>query len=147
SLNPCPAFPNVAMGGPLSGVAGAGGAAACPRAGAPGAGAPPPPPRWPPAAAPAPRCPPPARPVCHTPEKSGLPSAVRGVGAFKSGSPDAVLGVRRDLKAGHCAKRAGDRQAKTVMNTMNLIDRFMITPKACTAMYFKVGRHCKDKEI
>src|SRR5262245_21130665 len=95
SLNPCPAFPNVAMGGPLSGVAAGAGAGAPPAAAAAA------PPRCPPppaAAAAPPRCPPPpapARPVCHTPEKSGLPSGVLGAGAFKLISPVGVRGAPR----------------------------------------------------
>src|SRR5947207_10270168 len=39
----------------------------------------------------------------HMPEKSGLPSAVLGVGAFKSAFPAAVLGTPAVGYCSHCA--------------------------------------------
>src|SRR5205823_14215247 len=42
--------------------------------------------------------------VSHTPERSGLPSAVRGAGAFRSTLPSAVFGMAGEFgKDGHCA--------------------------------------------
>src|SRR5215470_16617222 len=41
--------------------------------------------------------------VSHTPDKSGLPSAVRGAGAFKSTLPSDVFGTPGAENAGHCA--------------------------------------------
>src|SRR3984893_13221235 len=52
--------------------------------------------------------PPPAGPSCPSPriqipERSGLPSAVRGAGAVKSGLPSGVLGTPAVGYVGHCA--------------------------------------------
>src|SRR6478672_10349945 len=66
SLNPAPTFRNVATTGVPAG--GSSGAAPRPRPGKP----------------------------LHTPEKSGLPSAVLGAGAFRSGLPSGVLGTSGD---------------------------------------------------
>jgi len=41
--------------------------------------------------------------ACHTPERSGLPSAVRGIGAVRSGFPSGVRGVPGDGKFNYCA--------------------------------------------
>src|SRR5436305_292709 len=72
SLNPAAILKNVASGGPLLGSGGG-------VAGAPVA---------------APRCPPPLpRNASHIPERSGLPSDIRGVGPFKSGLPSGNLGT------------------------------------------------------
>src|SRR2546421_3092238 len=47
--------------------------------------------------------PPPARPRnSQIPERSGLPSGVRGVGASRFGLPSAVLGTSEVGKDGHC---------------------------------------------
>src|SRR5579862_2530255 len=80
SLKFAPMLPKVASGG-ASGSAGGGGA----------------PLPWAPARPPPPR---PAR--LHTPEKSGFPSGVRGVGAFMSTLPSDVLGSPEEY-LGHCA--------------------------------------------
>src|SRR6266849_1340232 len=59
--------------------------------------------------------PPPAGPSCPSPriqfpEKSGLPSAVRGAGADKSGLPSDVLGTPAVGKGGHCAESGSDAE-------------------------------------
>jgi hypothetical protein len=60
--------------------------------------------RWPLAAVPrAPRLPTPL----HSPERSGLPSAVRGAGAFMSGSPAAFFGTFGAGYRAHCAGKDG----------------------------------------
>src|SRR3974377_1438560 len=41
--------------------------------------------------------------VCQTPEKSGLPSTVRGAGAARSGLPSALRGMPGVLYFNHCA--------------------------------------------
>ena len=56
----------------------------------------------------------------HVPEKSGLPSGVRGAGAFMSGLPSAVLGVGYTGHAGHCAASVDEQYTAhiTAINTV-----------------------------
>ena len=42
--------------------------------------------------------------LVHRPEKSGLPSGIRGAGAAKSGLPSAVRGMPRVGSLNHCAE-------------------------------------------
>src|SRR5688572_30397637 len=51
---------------------------------------------------------------CQSPEKSGLPSAVRGVGAFRLTSPVAVRGTVGSGWFGHCANSDDDSATTTV---------------------------------
>src|SRR5436305_8162502 len=44
----------------------------------------------------------------HVPEKSGLPSANRGVGAFRFGLPSGSVGVGSTRYSGHCANIVAD---------------------------------------
>src|SRR3954470_17606527 len=52
--------------------------------------------------------------VSHTPERSGLPSAVFGAGASRSTLPSAVFGTVETIWRGHCASRVGERLAARV---------------------------------
>jgi hypothetical protein len=45
------------------------------------------------------------------PDKSGLPSAVRGARAVKSGLPSGVLGTAAVRYGGHCAESDADMAA------------------------------------
>src|SRR5262249_59626980 len=49
---------------------------------------------------------------CHRPERSGLPSAVLGVGPLRFGLPSAVLGTPGVGYAGHCAVSGADVAAR-----------------------------------
>src|SRR5687767_4890567 len=61
------------------------------------------------------RMPPPPR---HVPERSGLPSAVLGVGAYQSGSPSAVRGTPGVGCVGHCSACVGQQTVNaTVTHT------------------------------
>src|SRR5271167_3149396 len=68
---------------------------------------------------PRPRPPPPPSP--HVPEKSGLPSAVRGVGAVRSGFPSGVFGTPVGYD-GHCAKTATPPATKRLATATELIE-------------------------
>src|ERR1022692_680312 len=57
---------------------------------------------------------------CQIPERSGLPSAVLGVGPFMSCFPSAVRGTPGVLKSGHCAKTPAGTDARTA----TMIDNF-----------------------
>ena len=48
------------------------------------------------------------------PERSGLPSGVRGAGAVRSGFPSAVFGTPAVARAGHCAKSPEDADARSI---------------------------------
>src|SRR4051794_8749497 len=56
---------------------------------------------------PRPRPPPPAPARIQTPEKSTLPSAVRGAGASRFGFPSASRGIPGVGYSGHCASIEG----------------------------------------
>src|SRR5579859_7370957 len=43
--------------------------------------------------------------LCHTPERSGLPSALRGAGAARFGLPSLVRGVDLSGSFNHCAAK------------------------------------------
>src|SRR5260221_85543 len=65
--------------------------------------------------------PPPAGPSCpsprsHIPDRSGLPSVVRGAGAVKSDLPSGVLGTPAVGYGGHCAHTEG-AMAATIATT------------------------------
>jgi hypothetical protein len=49
------------------------------------------------------------------PEKSGLPSVVRGAGPSRFGLPSVVLGTLDVGNAGHCAESGQDAAAKTAI--------------------------------
>src|SRR5437868_8362412 len=51
-------------------------------------------------------------PVSHIPEKSGLPSRVRGVGAVRPGFPSAPIGTSAVGYLNHCAPSGGDAHRK-----------------------------------
>src|SRR4029450_4390126 len=52
----------------------------------------------------------------HTPDRSGLPSAVRGVGAARLGLPSDVRGVPGGTKFNHCASALVPRNANSTIN-------------------------------
>src|SRR4249920_2560939 len=52
--------------------------------------------------------------VSQTPERSGLPSAVLGVGASRLTLPSAVLGTFETIWRGHCASSVGEKLAASV---------------------------------
>src|SRR5678816_1397487 len=80
-----------------------------------GGGAPSPRPRPPP--------PPPAR--IQIPEKSTLPSAVRGVGASRFGLPSAIRGTPGVGYDGHCAPSEGDTATAIAITPAILTPQFM----------------------
>src|SRR5581483_5818686 len=51
--------------------------------------------------------------ISHTPERSGLPSDVRGGGAFRSGLPSGVRGTPAMGYVGHCARARGEAATTT----------------------------------
>src|SRR5207247_8382468 len=51
------------------------------------------------------------------PDKSGLPSAARGVGAVRSGFPSGPFGTPGIGYSGHCADSEGNRVATMAVNT------------------------------
>src|ERR1700687_3113037 len=74
--------------------------------------------------------PPPAGPSCPSPriqfpEKSGLPSAVRGAGAVKSGLPSGVLGTPGVPYRGHCAESDGEIAVMIAIDATALSNGFM----------------------
>src|SRR5262245_28167797 len=71
-----------------------------------------------PAARPRPPPPPPAR--IQMPEKSTLPSAVRGVAASRTGLPSDVRGIPGVGYAGHWAPSDGDTATATAITPMIL---------------------------
>jgi hypothetical protein len=60
------------------------------------------------------------------PEKSGLPSAVRGAGAVKSGLPSAVLGTPAVGYGGHCAEGDGEMAAAIATAPIILSSDFIL---------------------
>ena len=50
--------------------------------------------------------------LLHNPERSGLPSAVRGAGAFRSGLPSAVRGIPGVGRCSHCAESGSVAMSK-----------------------------------
>src|SRR5262249_33665609 len=67
--------------------------------------------------------------LIQMPEKSGLPSAVRGAGAARLGLPSAPLGTPGNGYNGHCANSNGDRFARMAVNTATVNHRFMSTSR------------------
>src|ERR1044071_3733301 len=63
-----------------------------------------------------------ASPVSHMPEKSGLPSAVRGAAAARFGLPSANRGTPAVGYFSHCADRAVDSIMQTVATSANTAD-------------------------
>ena len=59
----------------------------------------------------------------QTPDRSGLPSAVRGVAAVRSGLPSGVRGVPGIGKFNHCADVAVERRANRTRNNRTLAFR------------------------
>src|SRR5688572_6645378 len=104
---PRPAAPPAACAPPPCAAAPAAGAAAPPA----GAAAPPPP-------APPPRRP---RPAFQTPEKSTLPSAVRGGGPVSTGTPFGSRGTSGVGYDGHCAPTVTETLMKTAIAEKILI--------------------------
>src|SRR5438128_11421681 len=51
---------------------------------------------------------------CHRPDRSGLPSAVRGAGAVRFGLPSAVRGMPGVGRSTHCAARGVTEAAKMI---------------------------------
>src|SRR5262245_40996944 len=64
---------------------------------------------------------PPVGPACHSPDRSGLPSAVRGAGADRFGLPSAVLGIPTVGCVNHCAAPVDGR--RTSAKKVTLISR------------------------
>src|SRR5262249_17258578 len=56
--------------------------------------------------------------LCQIPDRSGLPSVVRGAGAVRSGLPSAVRGVPGAGWSIHCAASGVANADKIVANTM-----------------------------
>src|SRR5215813_8279393 len=61
-----------------------------------------------------------SRVISQTPDKSGLPSAVRGTGAFASSFPSALRGTPAGVCFGHCANGVAD-PASTRLATANVV--------------------------
>src|SRR5262245_47137729 len=59
------------------------------------------------------------------PEKSGLPSAVRGAGALRFGLPSDPFGTPGWGRNGHCADSDDERAATMAADTTTVNDRFM----------------------
>src|SRR6185436_6759725 len=78
-------------------------------------------------APPRPRPPPPPPPRIQIPEKSTLPSAVRGVGASRIGLPSAARGTPGVGYDGHWASSADD-MATTAITPASLSLRAMTLP-------------------
>ncbi len=53
----------------------------------------------------------PVGPFCHSPDRSGLPSGIRGAGAARLGLPSAVFGTPAGRWFGHCAEARAGRAA------------------------------------
>ena len=65
-------------------------------------------------------------PLSQTPEKSGLPSAVRGAGAAISTRPSAVRGAEGFLKDGHCARRVAGTQQGDESGTRDELHGYVV---------------------
>src|SRR5215813_11800904 len=63
-----------------------------------------------------------SRVISHTPDKSGLPSAIRGTGAFESSFPSAPNGTAAAVYFGHCAISVVE-PASTRLATANFASR------------------------
>src|SRR5262245_60439585 len=59
----------------------------------------------------------------QTPERSGLPSAVRGVGAVRLALPSAVRGVPGGTKFSHCACRVVESTTHTATDKRSLMNQ------------------------
>ncbi|HKE82693.1 MAG TPA: hypothetical protein VKB50_03025, partial [Vicinamibacterales bacterium] len=68
-----------------------------------------------------PRPPPPPPARIQMPEKSTLPSAVRGVGASRFGLPSAARGTPGVVYDGHCANSVGDMATTTAITAASPI--------------------------
>src|SRR5262249_20734286 len=62
----------------------------------------------------------------HIPERSGLPSAVRCVGAFKFGFPSGVRGVPGSGSDNHCAEAVADVKISTISARLSDLTRFAL---------------------
>src|SRR6185503_16825263 len=86
------------------------------------------------APAPRPRPPPPPPPPnpgsCQMPDKSGLPSGVRGVGASRFGLPSGVRGTPGVGYDGHCAPSDGASATHTAITHTALNHRVIQDPPA-----------------
>src|SRR5690349_13341254 len=83
-------------------------------------GDPPPPPPLPPRAAGGALG---SRVISHTPERSGLPSAVRGAAAFASSFPSAPIGTPVAVYLGHCAATVVDAATTSPATASFAMDR------------------------
>jgi hypothetical protein len=72
-----------------------------------------------------PRPPPPPPARIQIPEKSTLPSAVRGVGASRIGLPSAIRGTPGVGYDGHCAPSEGDTATAIAITPAILSPQFM----------------------
>src|SRR5262245_22266259 len=59
------------------------------------------------------------------PERSGLPSAVRGAGALRFTLPSAPCGTPGSARLGHCAETEGERTVAMATTTANMKHRFI----------------------
>src|SRR5262249_21633123 len=73
---------------------------------------------------------------CQRPDKSGLPSAVRGTGASKSTPPLAVRGTRAVFCAGHWARSEGPSPTESATPIVQ-INVFTVLPPGCSTEQFR----------
>src|SRR2546427_12162931 len=69
--------------------------------------------------------------LCHRPDRSGLPSAVRGAGAVRFGLPSAVRGMAGVGCVTHCAASGGRSANKIVAKTKAFIRYLLRTIDLC----------------
>src|SRR2546425_7725463 len=79
------------------------------------------------------------RGFCQIPERSGLPSGVRGAGAFTSGWPVAVFGTRGVGYAADCADSDVEIAARIAVNHTALANLFISALPICEGNLFKSG--------
>src|SRR5258705_3904349 len=65
------------------------------------------------------------------PERSGLPSAVRGAGALRFGLPSAPFGTPGFECSAHCADSDAEKAATMAADTTTVNDRFMSPSNEC----------------
>src|SRR5437762_3525291 len=75
--------------------------------------------------------------LCHIPDRSGLPSAVRGAGAVRFGLPSAVRGMPGVGYVNHCAASGAVEAKKMIAKTTLFIrDLLRATVVSCQPTEF-----------
>src|SRR6516162_9773421 len=85
------------------------------------------------------------RAFCQMPDRSGLPSAVRGGGAVRSGFPSAFFGILAAGYGGHWANIALEVRASTAVQKTARND-LLIQPPVCEGNLFNSAGECKRHE-